>query len=64
MALMRNLDHKQLNEDHLTAIDGNNLVGKIGQESYEMPNVFSFFLPEYAPPGEINSSSLFVSIQE
>ena len=64
VALMRNLDHKQLNEDHLTAIDGNNLVGKIGQESYEMPNVFSFFLPEYAPPGEIISSSLFVSIQE
>eukprot|EP00945_MAST-04E_sp_MAST-4E-sp1_P001671 g1671.t1 len=32
---------------------------KIGQESFSAPSVFSFFLPEYVPPGPIGDALLF-----
>lgn len=59
IALMRGLGFKQT-DGKLTSLD-NDLHAAIGQESHEMPNVFSFFLPEYRPSGEIASSSLVVS---
>lgn len=31
---------------------------KIGQEAYAIPNVFSYFLPEYAPSGHIDDASI------
>ena len=55
IALMRNLDYRQT-DGRFTSLHG--LQISIGQESHEMPSVFSFFLPEYAPPGEFMSSSL------
>jgi uncharacterized protein (DUF1800 family) len=60
MALMRNFNFVQADGD-LTSLD-NGLQSKIGQESHEMPSVFSFFLPEYAPPGMISQSTLVVSV--
>jgi hypothetical protein len=34
------------------------LSNTIGQMSHEPPNVFSFFLPDYTPPGSIKDASL------
>ena len=62
MALMRNFNFNQT-DGELTSLD-HGLQAKIGQESHEMPSVFSFFLPEYAPPGEISVSSLVVSVED
>ena len=54
-ALMRNLDYHQTNGE-FASLSG--LQKKIGQESHEMPTVFSFFQPDYAPPGGISMSAL------
>lgn len=62
MALMRNFNFKQV-DGELISLD-HRLNEKIGQESHEMPSVFSFFLPEFAPPGEISMSSLVVGHQD
>ena len=37
---------------------GRNLLGAMGQEAHKLPNVFSFFKPEYRPPGQIAAASL------
>merc|ERR1719266_2104152 len=34
------------------------VMNSIGQMAHEIPTVFSFFLPEYAPPGPVSSASL------
>ena len=34
------------------------LEGSIGQGSFENPSVFSFFLPEFTPPGGVQSAGL------
>ena len=36
----------------------NNLQQRIGQQAHSIPNVFSFFLPEYGPPGHIEAGGL------
>lgn len=36
-----------------------NLQSLIGQAPHAIPNVFSFFLPTYAAPGHIKSSSIY-----
>lgn len=55
-ALMRNLEFKS------NAIHPNiqliNMERIIGQMAYELPTVFSFFLPEYEPDGPISAASL------
>lgn len=55
IALMRNLRYVQ-NDGSFVTLQG--LQEIIGQESYEMPSIFSFFFPDYAPPGDIAVSSL------
>ena len=35
-----------------------NMDTKIGQEAHNIPTVFSYFLPEYAPPGAIATAGL------
>jgi hypothetical protein len=37
---------------------GNDIMDAIGQEAHKLPNVFSFFRPEYKPPGRITSAGL------
>ena len=37
---------------------GQNLLDAIGQEPHKLPNVFSFFKPEYKPAGRIASAGL------
>jgi hypothetical protein len=32
---------------------GSDLLGLIGQQSHKLPNVFSFFKPEYQPAGQL-----------
>lgn len=54
-ALMRNMQYLQTNGD---ATYLHNLQTRIRQESHEMPSVFSFFSPEYAPPGLLADASL------
>jgi uncharacterized protein (DUF1501 family)/uncharacterized protein (DUF1800 family) len=55
IALMRNMQYQQTDGD---ATYLHNLQARFKQESHEMPDVFSFFLPEYAPPGVIADASL------
>lgn len=55
MSLMRNLRYVQTTGSFVT-LQG--LQDIIGQESYEMPSIFSFFLSDYAPPGDIAMASL------
>ena len=55
VSTMRSLEYEQ------TANEFPSLFGmevSIGQMAYEIPSVFSFFLPEYAPPGRVSKSSL------
>ena len=55
IALMRNLNYQQT-DGQFTSLYG--LQTSIGEGMHDMPSVFSFFLPEFAPPGEISASSL------
>jgi len=55
IALMRNLNYQQ-NDGQFTSLY--DLQTLIGEGMHDMPSVFSFFLPEYSPPGEISASSL------
>jgi hypothetical protein len=55
IALMRNLNYQQTN-GQFTSLYG--LQTMIGEGMHDMPSVFSFFLPEYSPPGELSASSL------
>ena len=50
IAIMRNLNYQQTN-GQFTSLSG--LQTSIGEGMHDMPSVFSFFLPEYSPPGEI-----------
>lgn len=49
IALMRNLEFKLSNGTAFTVLE--NLQTKIGQMAHDIPSVFSFFLPQYSPPG-------------
>lgn len=52
IGLLKSLEFS--NAPYAPEIRLNNLQVKIGQEAHETPNVFSFFLPEFASPGMIN----------
>jgi len=56
IALMKNLDFKPKKNNDFVKLYG--LESSIGQMVHEIPSVFSFFLPEYAPPGPIIHASL------
>ena len=56
IGLLKSLEFS--NEIYAPEIRLNDLQVKIGQEVHEIPNVFSFFLPEFASPGMINSMTL------
>jgi len=56
VALMRNLNFESKRNEELVTLYG--LENSIGQMAYEFPSVFSFFLPEYAPPGVFKQASL------
>jgi hypothetical protein len=55
ISLMRNLRYVQA-EGSFVTLQG--LQAIVGQESYEMPSIFSFFFPDYAPPGDVAMASL------
>lgn len=55
ISLMRNMQYQQTDGD-LTYL--HDLQNRIWQESHEMPSVFSFFLPEYSPPGALSGANL------
>ena len=56
ISVMRNLDFAKLSDSTMITLD--NLDETIGQMAHEFPTVFSFFLPEYIPPGPLNDASL------
>jgi uncharacterized protein (DUF1501 family) len=39
-----------------------NMVGKIGQMAHESPDQFSFFLPDYSPPGQMAQAKIFAPV--
>lgn len=55
MAAMRNFHYYYDQESHLELYD---MKEKIGQMPHGIPSVFSFFLPEYSPPGVLAQASL------
>lgn len=48
--VMRSLEFETATDRPLINF-GSGLSHRIGQEAHELPDVFSFFLPEYSPPG-------------
>lgn len=55
VSTLRSMDYTQTNGDFFSL---HNLDSIIGQSPYDLPSVFSFFLPEYAPPGPVTKASL------
>lgn len=57
IGLMRSMNFRLF--DHVPFVNFNsNIFDSIGQMAHEIPNVFSFFLPEYQPSGTIAQASL------
>jgi uncharacterized protein (DUF1800 family) len=54
--LMRSMEIEARDSEFLLEFNG--LTNKIGQDSYEIPSVFNFFLPEFQPSGLIQEASL------
>ncbi len=55
ISLMRGMAYTQTSREFASLYD---LDAKIGQSPHYLPSVFSFFLPEFAPPGVIAQASL------
>ena len=58
LRVMRSLDFKP-KDSHPFVEFGTSLQGEIGQEPYQMPSVFSFFLPLFQPSGAIGEADLY-----
>lgn len=54
-SLLRGMKYVETNRN-LLSLHG--LEAKLGQSPHDLPSVFSFFLPEYSPPGVISKASL------
>ena len=54
-SLLRGMNYIQTGRN-LLSLHG--LQAKLGQSPHDLPSVFSFFLPEYSPPGVISKASL------
>lgn len=55
-SFMRAMEY--VRSDNVTSVMMQGLQDLIGQEIFAIPNVFSFFLPHFAPPGKIAEASL------
>ncbi len=55
ISIMRSLNYIQTSANFISL---HNLQPFVGQGPHDMPSVFSFFLPEYAPPGILSQASL------
>ena len=55
VSTMRSMNYVQTNREFISL---HNLQSAIGQSPHDLPSVFSFFLPEYAPPGVVAKASL------
>lgn len=56
ISFMRGMEFEQVPEVPSLSLVG--LQDTIGQEAHSIPNVFSFFLPEYQPPGHIKAAMI------
>merc|ERR1712003_599985 len=54
--LMRSMEIEANDSEYLLELNG--LTNKIGQDAYNIPSVFNFFLPEFQPSGLIEEASL------
>lgn len=55
MSMIRSMNYVQTSRDYLSLYNLNSIIG---QAPHDLPSVFSFFLPEYAPPGVVAEASL------
>ncbi len=55
VSTLRSMDYNHTSRDFFSL---HNLYSTVGQGPYDLPSVFSFFLPEYSPPGMIAQASL------
>jgi uncharacterized protein (DUF1501 family) len=53
--LLRAMEFEPVNKENFKMIG---VSGKIGQWAHSVPSVFSFFLPDFVPPGRANEASL------
>jgi len=56
LKILRSMELKTFDQFPFVELD--RLEGEIGQMAHEIPSVFSFFLPEYAPPGAVSNAGL------
>ena len=54
ISLLRSMDYTQTDGQYMSLYN----LDSIGQQAHELPSVFSFFLPEYVPPGLVAKASL------
>ena len=55
VAVMRSMQYSQTSAENVALYGAKNLIG---QMAYELPNVFSFFLPDFSPSGPISRADL------
>lgn len=55
ISLMRSMAFSQTDGEFVSLHNAEDIIG---QMAHELPSVFSFFLPEYSPPGAIHKASL------
>lgn len=56
LRLMKSLEFKPSKSSPMVRLEG--MLKKIGQDAHDLPGVFSFFLPEYQPPGPVGNAGL------
>jgi hypothetical protein len=56
MSVLRALEYTPNEDVHVFNLQ--NMFTAVGQMAHDFPSVFSFFLPEYVPPGRLAASSL------
>ena len=55
ISLMRSMAYSQTDGEFVSLYNAEDIIG---QMAHEIPSVFSFFLPEYSPPGALHKASL------
>jgi hypothetical protein len=59
MQFLRSMEYTKTDWYRHTHPQLSNMAARVGQMVHESPDQFSFFLPDYSPPGQMNQASLF-----
>lgn len=59
LQFLRSMEYQKTQWDRNIYPKLSNMVARVGQMAHESPDQFSFFLPDYSPPGQMNQAGLF-----